>query len=152
MAGIGTKLRGEVVSMAAKILIIDDAPDFVYALRTFLEGLGYEVVEAHDGETGLEVLEREKPDLVLLDVIMPHKNGWETLSDIRSKPEYADLPVVMLTALDEPHHLMEGYDRGCTDYFTKPIQDYDELALVIQRLLEVSKRMKQEKQEGVQRQ
>ncbi len=131
--------------MAAKILIIDDAPDFVYALRTFLEGLGYEVIEAYDGVTGISMIDEHQPDLVILDVIMPNKSGWDTLTEIRARPEWKDLPVIMLTALDEPQHIMEGYDRGCTDYFTKPIEDYDALALVIERLLEVRRKAQEEK-------
>jgi CheY-like chemotaxis protein len=122
----------------AKILIVDDAPDFVYAMRGFLEDLGYEVVEAYDGNEALEVLQREAPDLVLLDVIMPLMDGWETLSVIRGRPQWKRLPVVMLTALDEPKHIMESYDRGCTDHISKPIEDYDQLGLIIERLLEIA--------------
>jgi CheY-like chemotaxis protein len=125
--------------MAAKILIVDDAPDFVFTMRTCLEDLGYDVVEAYDGHTALEVLDREKPELVLLDVLMPIMDGWSTLTAIRARPEYAFLPVVMITGLDEPQHIMQSYDRGCTDFIAKPIMDYDQLALIIERLLEVTR-------------
>ncbi len=126
--------------MAAKILIVDDAPDYVYALRGFLEDLGYEVVEAYDGREALEVLDRENPDLVLLDVIMPLQDGWETLSAIRAEQKWQDLPVVMLTGLEQPEHMMEGYDRGCTDFIAKSSADYDQLALIISRLLRIADR------------
>lgn len=126
--------------MAAKILVVDDAPDYVYALRGFLEDQGYEVVEAYDGREALEMVEQEKPDLVLLDVIMPIMDGWQTLTALRQKPEYRDLPVVMLTGLEEPQHMMESYDRGCTDFIAKSAVDYDQLALVINRLLEIRRR------------
>jgi CheY-like chemotaxis protein len=122
----------------AKILIVDDAPDFVYAMRGFLEDLGYDVVEAYDGNEALEVVQRESPELVLLDVIMPLMDGWETLSVIRGRPQWRRLPVIMLTALDEPQHIMESYDRGCTDHVSKPVDDYDQLALIIERLLQVA--------------
>ncbi len=124
----------------AKILIVDDAPDFVYAVRGFLEDLGYDVVEAYDGNEALEVLQREAPALVLLDVIMPLMDGWETLSVIRGRPQWKRLPVVMLTALDQPQHIMESYDRGCTDHVSKPldVDDYDQLNLIIERLLQVA--------------
>jgi CheY-like chemotaxis protein len=122
----------------AKILIVDDAPDFVYAMRGFLEDLGYDVVEAYDGNEALEVLQREGPELLLLDVIMPLMDGWETLSVVRGRPQWRRLPVIMLTALDEPQHIMESYDRGCTDHISKPIEDYDQLGLIIERLLEVA--------------
>ncbi|MBC7288053.1 MAG: response regulator [Armatimonadetes bacterium] len=126
--------------MAAKILIVDDAPDFVFAVRNFLEDLGYEVVEAYDGQEALQVIEREQPDLVLLDVIMPIMDGWETLSAIRKRPGCEDLPVVMLTGLDQPQHIAESYGRGCTDFVVKQATDYDQLALVIERLLQISRR------------
>jgi two-component system sensor histidine kinase/response regulator len=132
------------MAMAAKILVVDDAPDFVLALRGFLEDHGYEVVEAYDGSEALEVIEKEKPDLVLLDVLMPIMDGWETLSAIRARPEWQCLPVVVLTGLDEPEHLMESYRRGCTDFVAKQGIDYDQLALVISRLLEIARRMRGE--------
>ncbi|MCD6351186.1 MAG: response regulator [Armatimonadetes bacterium] len=136
--------------MAAKILIVDDAPDYAYALRGFLEDLGYEVVEAYDGEEALEVLEREEPDLVLLDVIMPVRDGWETLTEIRKRPRWQDLPVIMLTGLDQPQHMMESYDRGCTDFVAKSTADYDQLSLIIDRLLKIAERQKQAREQGEQ--
>ena len=130
--------------MAAKILIVDDAPDFIFALRNFLEDLGYEVVEAYDGQEALKAIEAEQPDLVLLDVIMPLMDGWQTLSAIRERPEWETLPVVMLTGLDQPEHIAESYGRGCTDFVVKQTTDFDQLALVIERLLEVARRMREE--------
>jgi two-component system cell cycle response regulator len=129
--------------MAEKILIVDDAPDYVYALRGFLEDLGYEVVEAYDGIEAMQVLERENPDLVLLDVLMPLRDGWETLSAIREQPKWQHLPVIMLTGLEQPQHMMESYERGCTDFIAKSAADYDQLALVISRLLTVARRQKE---------
>lgn len=122
-----------------KILAVDDVPDFLYVLRQILEDLGYEVVEAYSGEEALEALERESPDLVLLDVIMPAMDGWETLSLIRGRPRWRKLPVLMLTALDEPRHIMESYERGCTDHISKPTGDYGCLTLVIERLLDMAR-------------
>jgi CheY-like chemotaxis protein len=118
-----------------KLLIIDDDSEFRYALRGILEGHGYDVVEAGDGTSGLEALQREKPGLVLLDVIMPVLNGWETLSVIRGRPQWRDLPVVMLTALGGPHGILQSYGLGCTVHITKPIMDFDELAATIDGLL-----------------
>jgi two-component system chemotaxis sensor kinase CheA len=119
----------------AKILVVDDAPEFVYAIRLFLEDLGYDVVTAYNGKEAVEVLERESPDLVLLDGIMPLMDGWETLSAIRRRPSWQRLPVIMLTGLEEAQQRMESYDRGCTDLMSKPIDDYDQLALLIERML-----------------
>ncbi len=134
--------------MSAKILIVDDAPDYVYALRGFLEDLGYQVIEAYDGREALKLIEEQEPDLVLLDVIMPIMDGWETLSAIRQRPEWKQLPVIMLTGLEEPQHMMESYDRGCTDFIAKSTVDYDQLALLIDRLLKVSRQAAGEMDEG----
>jgi len=114
----------------AKILIVDDAPDFVYAMRGFLEDLGYDVVEAYDGNEALEVLQREGPELVLLDVIMPLMDGWETLSVVRGRPQWR-----------RRRDHADGAGRASAHHgelrprlhgpISKPIEDYDQLGLII---------------------
>jgi DNA-binding response OmpR family regulator len=122
--------------MAETILLVDDHRDFVFASKLFLEAQGFQVLEAYDGLEGLEVLEREKPDLIILDVMMPRLDGWATLQVLQSKPETAKIPVLMLTALKEPVNVLTGFDLGCTWFYTKPITDYDDLVLVIRRILD----------------
>ncbi len=122
--------------MAETILIVDDHRDFVFATKLFLESQGYRVQEAYDGLEGLEVVEKEKPDLIILDVMMPRLDGWATLQMLQGKPETATIPVLMLTALKEPVNVLTGFDLGCTWFYTKPITDYDDLALVIRRILD----------------
>ena len=122
--------------MAETILIVDDHRDFVFATKLFLESQGYKVREAYDGLEGLEVVGEERPDLIILDVMMPRLDGWATLQMLQSNEANAKIPVLMLTALKEPVNVLTGFDLGCTWFYTKPITDYDDLALVIRRVLD----------------
>ena len=122
--------------MAETILLVDDHRDFVFASKLFLESQGYSVLTAYDGLEGLEVLEREKPDLIILDVMMPRLDGWATLQVLQSKEDTAKIPVLMLTALKEPVNVLTGFDLGCTWFYSKPITDYEDWALVIRRILD----------------
>ena len=125
--------------MAETILIVDDHRDFVFATKLFLETQGYQILTAYDGLEGLQVVEESRPDLIILDVMMPRLDGWATLQVLQSKPETASIPVLMLTALKEPVNVLTGFDLGCTWFYTKPITDYDDLALVLRRILDSTK-------------
>ena len=118
-----------------KILLVDDFRDMVLATRIFLEGEGYDVLEAYDGIQALEILKTATPDLIILDVMMPRMDGWSTLTHIQADERLRDIPVLMLTALREPINIKTGIDLGCTWYYTKPISNYPDLALVISRIL-----------------
>ncbi len=120
------------------ILLVDDSREFIIATKTFLEQEGYQITEAHDGLQGLERVAEQKPDLIILDVMMPRMDGWETLQRLQSDEETAQIPVLMLTALKEPEDVKEGFDLGCTWFYTKPITDYEDLLLVIRRILETT--------------
>ncbi|HEY3397366.1 MAG TPA: response regulator [Armatimonadota bacterium] len=122
--------------MAETILIVDDHRDFVFATKLFLESKGYQVLEAYDGLEGLDQAQAHHPDLIVLDVMMPRLDGWATLQVLQGKPETNKIPVLMLTALKEPVNVLTGFDLGCTWFYTKPITDYDDLALVIRRILD----------------
>jgi CheY-like chemotaxis protein len=117
------------------ILVVDDEVDIVLATRLFLEGEGYAVLEAGNGVDALRVLGHERPDLIILDVMMPGLNGWDTLALIQADDNLKTIPVIMLTAMDAPEHVATGITLGCTWYYTKPITDYAEFALVIRRVL-----------------
>lgn len=106
--------------MTAKILIVDDEPDVLMLCRVNLEFEGYQVLEASDGEEALEVLGRERVDLVLLDVMMPGLDGWEVLASIKERPQTADIPVIMLTAKAQDRDQIRGWSEGAHDYVTKP--------------------------------
>lgn len=104
----------------AKILVIDDEEDFHAILRQWLEPGGYQVVSALDGIAGLERMRRDAPDIVILDVNMPLKDGFAVCRDIRADPQLAGVPVLMLTIRSRDAEIMNGLDGGADDYLTKP--------------------------------
>lgn len=109
-------------STAKKILIVDDEPDILEFLQYNLRKEGYQVVTASDGLQALQVAERELPDLILLDIMMPEMDGVETCRQLRSKKVFDDTPVAFLTARDEDFSQIAALDVGGDDYITKPIK------------------------------
>ncbi|MDX2136374.1 MAG: response regulator transcription factor [Saprospiraceae bacterium] len=107
---------------AKKILIVDDEPDIVEFLQYNLKKEGYQVVSAPDGRQAIIVAEREKPNLILLDIMMPELDGVETCRVLRGKKEFADTPIAFLTARDEDFSQITALDVGGDDYITKPIK------------------------------
>lgn len=103
--------------MANRILIVDDEPNIVISLEYLLKKEGFEVKVATDGEAALSQAADFRPDLVLLDVMMPRMDGWETLSRIR---QISRVPVIMLTAKDGEQEKVRGFNLGVDDYVTKP--------------------------------
>ncbi len=106
--------------MGKKILIVDDEEIIRKFLRINLLKLGYEVKEAMDGVQALEQLGKDTYDLLISDVLMPNKNGWEVLKAVRSNPKTKDLPVILLTAKNEDADMFQGYELGANYYMTKP--------------------------------
>jgi DNA-binding response OmpR family regulator len=120
----------------AKILVVDDEADLVEIVRVNLEGAGYEVAGARNGVEGLRLLKEKRPDLVILDVLMPELDGWEVLRRIRRDRLTAATPVVMLSSLDEDDAILRGLDDGAVEYVTKPFQP-ENLVASVKTLLEV---------------
>lgn len=112
----------------AKILIVEDEPDMVEGLRDNLVYEGYEVVSAADGETGLELAGEESPDLILLDIMLPGRDGYQVCRELRSKG--IDVPVIMLTAKSQEVDKVLGLELGADDYITKPFSIREVLARV----------------------
>ena len=106
---------------AANILIVDDHEDNIELLRARLEARGYETTAAEDGEQALRIVEEQRPDLILLDVMMPKVDGIEVARRIRANKELPFIPIIMQTALDSTEQTVEGLDAGADDYITKPI-------------------------------
>lgn len=100
-----------------KVLVIDDEPEMTALLHHALSREGYEVDVAFDGRTGLRKVQSFRPDVVLLDVMMPEMNGWETLGALR---DFSQAPVIMLTAVDGEEATVRGLTLGADDYITKP--------------------------------
>lgn len=103
------------------ILVVDDYALHRKAARDILEEVGYRVEDAVDGKEGLEAVERFKPDLVLLDLMMPELDGFEVCAQLRANPEYKQLPIMMVTALDDVKSIDRAYEVGATSFVTKPV-------------------------------
>jgi len=122
--------------MAEHILLVDDNEDFLSAGREFFASQGYQVSAAPDGRAALELVEAQRPSIILLDVMMPRLNGWQTLQALQSNESTAAIPVLMLTALRGSEPVKESFDRGSVWFYPKPITDYHDLLLVIRRILD----------------
>jgi CheY-like chemotaxis protein len=106
--------------MSRKILIVDDEEVIRKFLRIHLTNLGYEVKEASDGAQAIEQIGRDDFDLLICDILMPKKDGWEVIKEVKSDPKKKDIPVIVLTAKNEDTDMFKGYDMGANYYMTKP--------------------------------
>lgn len=116
--------------MTARVLIIDDTVANLVLLERQLNDEFFDTLTATSGAQGLEIARRELPDLVLLDVMMPGMDGFETCRRLKTSPETAHIPVVMITALDQPSARMRGLGAGADDFLVKPVRDVELLARV----------------------
>ena len=119
----------------ARVLIVDDEAPIRLLCRVNLEAEQMEVLEAADGPTGLETARREKPDVILLDVMMPGLDGWRVAEELLEDPATSSIPIVFLTARAELRDRARGLDLGGLDYVTKPFNPVD-LAPMIRELIE----------------
>ena len=117
----------------AKILVIDDDADIRFVIRMNLTAEGFEVVEAADGDAAVALARTERPELVISDILLPGRNGYEVLHEIRADPELAAIPVVFLTGKDADDDIWEGYVAGADYYLTKPF-DPDELIAFVRHV------------------
>jgi len=106
--------------MKRKILIVDDEEVVRKFLRLHLDKLGYEVKEAADGEQALEELAKDDFDLLICDILMPKKDGWEVIKEAKSNSKSKNMPVILLTAKNENSDVFKGYDLGANYYMIKP--------------------------------
>jgi two-component system, OmpR family, alkaline phosphatase synthesis response regulator PhoP len=128
-------LRVYRLARVTKVLVVDDEPPIRLLCRVNLEAEGMEVLEAADGEEGLATARREKPDVVLLDVMMPGMDGWQVAERLFESEETNAIPLVFLTARAELRDRARGLELGGVDYITKPFNPVD-LASVVENLLE----------------
>jgi CheY-like chemotaxis protein len=116
---------------AKKILLVDDSKTTLMMERAILEKrTKYQCVTASDGLEALTKAEDEHPDLVLMDVVMPHMNGFEACKKMREQPSTREIPIVLLTTRGEESYMEAGFQSGCNDYLTKPVNGDDLVRLL----------------------
>jgi len=116
--------------MPARVLIVDDEANIVISLEFLMVQAGYAVAVARNGNEAIEQIERFRPDLVLLDVMLPGINGFDILQRVRQQPEHKDLVIIMLTAKGREVEVTKGLALGADAYITKPFSTRDLLAEV----------------------
>ncbi len=117
-----------------KVLVVDDDKEVVRLMRAYLERAGYEVLVAYDGESAVHNLRREKPDLLLLDLMLPDRDGFDITRMIRGDAGLAHIPIIMLTARVDDTDKIIGLELGADDYVTKPYNPREVVARVRARL------------------
>jgi two-component system alkaline phosphatase synthesis response regulator PhoP len=113
-----------------RILVVDDDKEIVRLVQGYLEKSGFEVLRAYNGETALHMLRREHPDMLILDLMLPDRDGWDITRIIRGDPILAATPIVMLTARVEDTDKIVGLEMGADDYVTKPFNPRELVARV----------------------
>jgi twitching motility two-component system response regulator PilH len=107
------------------VLIVDDSPTELQAYREMLEKHGFTVEEATDGETSLNKAAELRPDLILMDVVMPGMNGFQATRQLDKNPDTADIPVIIITWKDQETDKVWGLRQGARDYVVKPVKEVD---------------------------
>jgi DNA-binding NarL/FixJ family response regulator len=110
------------------VLVVDDVPRSIGALCIELEGEGYTVLVAFDGESALARLDLVTPDAILLDALMPGLDGFETCRRLKAQPQWSHIPVIFMTGLSETSHIVKGFEAGGVDYVVKPVRTPEVLA------------------------
>ena len=119
-----------------RILLVDDSETSLMMARMILSKANYEILVAKDGQAGVETAAREKPDLVLLDVVMPRMNGFEVCKKIREDEGMKTVPIIMVTTRGEGENVESGFQSGCSDYITKPFSSLELLTKIESYLAE----------------
>jgi CheY-like chemotaxis protein len=116
--------------MRKKILVVDDSATIHMIVRMVLGKDRYTLVTANDGQEAVDKARKEMPDLVVMDVVMPRMTGFEACRLMRRDETTKDIPVILVTTRGEPENVQKGYESGCSDYVTKPINSLELLAKV----------------------
>ena len=117
-----------------KVLIVDDVVSNVLLLKILLQKEGFQICTANNGVVCIELAKSEKPDLILLDVMMPEMNGYDTATVLKQNPETKDIPIIFLTALNTPGDLVKGFQVGANDFLTKPFNKEELVMRVNQQI------------------
>jgi DNA-binding response OmpR family regulator len=121
----------------AKILIVEDDPVLQKTLQEFLIGEGFEVFSAGDGDEGVRTATKENPDLILLDIILPKKNGYEVIKELKANEGTMKIPIVLLTNLGGIHDVEKALELGATTYLIKSDYKLEEIAKKVKEILEM---------------
>lgn len=113
-----------------KILLVDDSETILQMEQMILAKNSYELILAHDGEEGVAKALATRPDLILMDIVMPKMDGFEAVKKLRDHEQTRDVPIVMVTSKGEAESMEAGYENGCSDYILKPIDRLELLAKV----------------------
>jgi serine phosphatase RsbU (regulator of sigma subunit) len=142
---ISTQLRYQ----ECTLLIVDDNPTNLAVLTDYLEEQGFDILSADDGYAGLEIAQFAQPDMILLDVMMPGIDGFETCRRLKAEPKTQNIPVIFMTALESTQDKVNGFKVGCVDYITKPVQQEEVLARISThlRLQKLTHKLQQVNQE-----
>ncbi len=124
--------------MAARILVVDDDKQIVRLVRSYLEQAGMVTYAAYDGNEAMQMLRSERPDLVVLDLMLPHRDGWEITQALRNDERMSGIAILMLTARVEETDKLVGFELGADDYLTKPFNPQEVVARVKAILRRVS--------------
>ncbi len=119
----------------AKVLIIDDSPTEMQLLTNIMEKNGYEVITAANGESGVSVAKKTRPDVILMDVVMPGMNGFQATRQLSKDAKTAHIPVVIITTKDQETDRIWGMRQGAKDFLTKPVQE-NKLLTTVRGLLD----------------
>lgn len=111
-----------------KILLVDDSATTHMWIRMILSKTDYELISARDGEEGVRTALAERPDLILMDVVMPRMDGFEATRALRTRPATLHTPIIMVTTRAESRNVENGFESGCSDYVTKPIDGLELLS------------------------
>jgi two-component system, OmpR family, response regulator VicR len=122
-----------------KIALVEDDKDLSEIFKVALEREGFEVKTAFDGEVGWKLIQKEKPDLVLLDVVMPKKNGFEVLEEMKKLPQTSIVPVIMLSVRNQDDDVKQGLRLGADDYIVKSQHTVDAIVRKVKQLCQESK-------------
>ena len=124
--------------MEKKILIVEDEPDTLKLLKESLEQEGFQIITASDGIKAEELVLSEKPDLIILDVMLPKRNGFEVCQKLKQNKEIFSIPIIMLTAKTQYGDKLTGFLHGALDYLTKPF-GIEELLSRVRKILSLKK-------------
>lgn len=115
------QLNPNIDACKTSVLIVDDIPINVTLIEKMLKPFHFVIEKANDGQTALDIVADNKPDLILLDLMMPGINGYDVIKQLRAKEETKQLPIIVISALNSNEEVVKGYDLGANDFLTKPI-------------------------------